>query len=66
MADQELRNRQGKLLGKIKTVGTGKLEARDSVGHLKGTYDPRTNETRDPVGRLLGKGNLLAALIAGG
>ena len=62
MADQELRDKSGKLLGKIKVVG-GKLEIRDSTGRLKGKYDPKTNETRDDAGRLVGKGNLLAALL---
>ena len=62
MADQELRDKSGKLLGKIKEVG-GKLEIRDSTGRLKGKYDPKTNETRDDAGRLVGKGNLLAALL---
>ena len=62
MADQELRDKSGKLLGKIKDVG-GKLEIRDSTGRLKGKFDPKTNETRDDAGRLLGKGNLLAALL---
>jgi hypothetical protein len=62
MADQELRDKSGKLLGKIKDVG-GKLEIRDSTGRLKGKYDPKTNETRDDAGRLVGKGNLLAALL---
>jgi len=62
MADQELRDKSVKLLGKIKDVG-GKLEIRDSAGRLKGKYDSKTNETRDDAGRLVGKGNLLAALL---
>lgn len=62
MGEQILRDRSGRLLGKIKDV-SGKLELRDASGRLKGKYDPRTNETRDPSGRLVGKGNLLAALL---
>lgn len=62
MADQELRDRSGRLLGKIREVSS-KLEIRDASGRLKGTYDPKTNETRDASGRLVGKGNLLAALL---
>lgn len=40
MADQELRDKSGKLLGKIKDVG-GKLEIRDSTGRLKGNMIPK-------------------------
>lgn len=66
MADQDLRDKGGKLLGRIKTLSTGKLEARDAGGRLKGTYDPKSGQTRDPGGRLVGKGNMLATLITGG
>ena len=59
---QELRDKSGRLIGKISEV-SGKLEIRDSSGRLKGKFDPKTNETRDSSGRLVGKGNLLAALL---
>src|SRR3990172_1245904 len=62
MADQELRDPKGKLLGRIKKVG-GKLVIRDTRGRLKGRYDPKTNETRDANGKLIGNGNLLATLL---
>lgn len=62
MADQEIRDRQNRLLGRIRQVGS-KFEARDAQNRLKGTYDPRDNTTRDPQNRAVGKGNLLAALI---
>jgi hypothetical protein len=63
MADQELRDKTGRLLGKIKTLHNGKLELRDHTGSLKGTYDPKRNETRDKTGSLVGKGNLLTTLL---
>ncbi len=63
MAEQELRDRHGKLLGKIKTLSNGKLEVRDAHSVMKGTFDPKTDQTRDARGVLVGKGNLLAALI---
>ena len=62
MADQELRDKSGKLLGKIKVVG-GKLEIRDSTGRLKGKYDPKTDQTRNDNNTLIGKGNLLSMLL---
>ena len=63
MADQELRDKTGRLLGKIKTLSDGKLEIRDKTGSLKGSYNPKNNETRDKTSRLVGKGNLLATLL---
>ena len=62
MADQELRDRAGRLLGKIRQNGH-KLEARDATGKLKGTYDTKTDTTKDATGRSVGKGNLLSTLI---
>jgi hypothetical protein len=43
MADQELRDKSNRLLGKIKTLSNGKLELRDHTSSLKGTYEPKTN-----------------------
>jgi hypothetical protein len=65
MADGVLRDRSGKLLGTIRRLPDGRLEARDRHGRLKGTYDPRTNQTRDSSGRFVGTGNLLAAFVIG-
>ena len=61
--DQKLRDRSGKLLGKIKLLGISKREGRDASSRLNGTYDLRLNETRDSSGRLVGKGNLLSNLV---
>ncbi len=63
MADQELKDARGRLLGKIKITSATRHEARDSAGRLVGHYNPKNNETRDSAGRLVGKGNLLATLI---
>jgi hypothetical protein len=64
-ADQVLRDRLGRYVGVIRRLPDGRLEARDRLGACKSTYDPRTNQTRDAMGRLVGTGNLLPALIAG-
>lgn len=63
MADQELRDSSNRLLGKIKKLSNGKFELRDSSNFLKGTYDPKSNETRDPGNKLVGRGNLLTTLL---
>lgn len=62
MATQELRDRKGTIIGKIKEIN-GKLELRDRTGHILGWYDPKTNQTRDRQGHVVGKGNLLTTLI---
>lgn len=61
--EQVLRDSNNRPVGKIRTVSNEKLEGRDANGRLKGIYDARNNETRDSNGRVVGKGNLLAALI---
>lgn len=63
MADQEIRDRNNKLLARIKTLSNGKQEIRDPNNKLKGTYDPKQNETRDPNNRLVAKGNVLTTLM---
>ena len=60
---QELRDGYGELLGRIIQRSDGKLEGRDQSGKLKGTYDVKTNQTRDNSGRLVGTGNLLSILV---
>ncbi|HET6385550.1 MAG TPA: hypothetical protein VFJ58_19320 [Armatimonadota bacterium] len=63
MADQELRDRAGRLIGKIRATNSGRLEGRNAAGQLKGTYDPKSDTTKDHTGRTIGRGNLLAVLI---
>lgn len=60
--DQVLRDRSGKLLGKIKDKGNI-LELRGANGRLLGRYYVKENKTRDDNGRLIGSGNLLSSLI---
>ena len=57
-----LRDRTGRLLGSIEAVGR-LLQAKDRNGSVVGWYDPRTNQTRDKSGIIVGTGDLLAALI---
>lgn len=57
------RDAQGRLLGSEEVRNDGALEARGRFGKLLGVFDPNNNQTRDASGRLVGTGNLLAALI---
>jgi hypothetical protein len=61
----EIRDRQGRLIGKIVHRRDGVREARDRQWRLLGTYNPKSNETRDRLGQLLTKGDSLSALILG-
>lgn len=60
---QELRDSNGRPIGTITIASNGKYEGRDANGRLKGSYDPRTNQTRDSNGRVVGRGNVLAAVV---
>ncbi len=62
-APQELRNSSGKLLGTIREVSATRWEGRLANGRLVGTFDPKSNTTREANGRAFGKGNQLSALI---
>ncbi len=60
---QELRDRNGHLLGRITETSSNRHEIRDANGYLLGYYNPESNETRDANGYLVGRGNLLASLL---
>ena len=62
----EIRDRQGKLIGTIVHRRNGIGEARDRQWRLLGTYNPKSNETRDRLGKLLTKGDTLSALLVSG
>jgi hypothetical protein len=63
MSTQELRDRNNIVIGRITTLSNGKMEIRDKANVLKGTYNPRTNETRDRANIKVGHGNLLTTLL---
>jgi hypothetical protein len=66
-ACEVLRDHRGTIIGRVETQHhTGKLVARDARGVVVGSYDPRLNETRDARGRVIGRGNLLGALLLRG
>lgn len=60
---QQLCDSNGRPIGTITPTSNGRLEGRDANGRLKGTYDPKSDQTRDSNGRVVGNGNMLAAVI---
>ncbi len=62
MARLVFRDFSGRLAGWIEKSG-GRLEGRDYAGRLKGWFDERAGETRDYSSRLIGRPNMLGALI---
>jgi hypothetical protein len=46
MTKQHLKDKIDALLGTIETKRDGRQEIRDSIGALKGRYDPKFNQTR--------------------
>ncbi|SFC22592.1 hypothetical protein SAMN05428997_10526 [Bosea sp. CRIB-10] len=65
-AREVIRDQRGTIVGTIERLKlTGKLIARTKQGTLAGVYDPRSGETRDHRGRLIGQSNLLPVLLFG-
>ena len=63
MTQQTIKDKNGIILGTIAVKFDGIHELRNHSGTIKGTYNPKTNETRDTSGRILAKGNILAGLL---
>ncbi len=63
MADQVLKDRAGRPIGRISTASNGVQTIKDAKGRKKGTYDPKSNKTKDAKGRPAGTGNLLTSLL---
>jgi hypothetical protein len=60
--DKQLRDKNGKLVGFIKSYGD-REEIRSVNGTLKGFYYYKLNQTRNVNGTLVGFGNLLTTLL---
>lgn len=61
--DQVLRNQLGFVLATITTDRNGVQTIKDPLGKVLGTYDPKTNITRNYLSQVIGTGNLLTSLI---
>uniref|UniRef100_A0A9E7ZQK2 Uncharacterized protein n=1 Tax=Bosea sp. NBC_00436 TaxID=2969620 RepID=A0A9E7ZQK2_9HYPH len=63
-AREIIRDGRGVIVGAIERQQlVGRLIARDSRGVLVGVYEERSRTTRDAHGRLVGRANLLPALL---
>lgn len=62
----ELRDARGQIIGILTARANGDVVLRDTGNTYVGSYNRRTNETRDRSGKLVGKGNLLAAMLREG
>jgi hypothetical protein len=63
MADRILKDNRGLTIGRISTASNGIQTIKDARGLTKGTYDPKTDVTKDARGLKVGTGNLLATLL---
>lgn len=64
MASPEvLKDPLGRVIARIYTDKKGIRTIKDQLGVVLGTYDPKTNNTRNYLGQLIGKGDLLTSLI---
>ena len=57
MKAQELKDKNGRLIGRIVESG-GKLVVKDKSGRTKGRYAPKTNTTSNISGRKVGTGKI--------
>lgn len=63
MADQVLKDKQGRKIATISTASNGVQTINDPQGRKKGTFDPKSNTTKDAQGSKVGTGNLLTTLL---
>ena len=66
MKRQTLTDARYRAIGYIDTAADGRQTARDARLHVVGYYDPQSDSTRDARLHLVGRGNLLASLVACG
>lgn len=63
MSEIIIRNKASKEVGFIKTDSKGKQTAYNKRKEKIGSFDPKTNFTKDINNRVIGNGNMLASLI---
>lgn len=63
MAENILKDQYGKILGSVSVDSRGIQTLRSHLGVILGTYDPKTNVTKNYMGQIIGSGNLLSMLF---
>ena len=63
MQEQPIKDWTGKIIGFIKTMPNGDAKIYDFYRRLLGTYDKRSDITKDFYGRIVAKGNQLSMLL---
>ncbi|MBI5375605.1 MAG: hypothetical protein HZA77_09225 [Candidatus Schekmanbacteria bacterium] len=63
MESKLLKDRIGRVIGKIEQQSPTRLIIRDAHWTIKGWYEIDKNTTRDSRGKLIGTGNLLTMLL---
>lgn len=63
MTGSVLKDRYGNKIGQVLTKTNGTQVIKNKVGNNVGTYDPVKDVTKDRVGNVVGRGNLLATLV---
>ena len=63
MAQVEIKNSLGNLLGYIKDQSDCRKMATTRQGSILGFYNPKTNLTQSRLGSILAKGDILSSLI---
>ena len=63
MTQIAIKDKYGNLLGYIKDESDGRKSAFTRQGQLLGYYNPKDNTTKDRMGNLLARGDILSSLI---
>ena len=62
MSDQILKDKNNTVIGKIRTVG-GVMKIYNKHNTFLGSYDPKSNKTKNKNQTVIGTGNLLTTLL---
>ena len=63
MATTLIRDRDGKIIGRLDVQSNGDKLLRDFSGHILGRYKASSNLTLDFNGRIVGRGDCLTMLL---
>jgi hypothetical protein len=64
MSSAVLKDQMGRILGTVTVDRNGIQTLKSSTGIILGTYDPKTNVTKNYLGQIIGSGNVLSMLLS--